>query len=209
MIVGGVGMKIGIICGSQRAKSQTSKVGKYIETSLNLEGVSTYLVDLSVESLPNFDDSFWYEKNGPLQTQWAPIAKELQACAGFVVITPDWHGMVPSSLKNLFLYSSVAEMGNKPGLIVAVSSTVGGYQPVTELRISSFKNNRICWIPDHIIVRNVKTCLNDFNEPEGKDDLYIRNRLQHSLAILKEYSKALEVMRASKVTDYETYQYGM
>lgn len=202
-------MKIGIICGSQRAKSQTSKVGKYIEVKLTAAGVSSYLIDLGVEPLANFDDSFWYEKNGPLQTQWQPVADGLKSCDGFVVITPDWHGMVPSCLKNLFLFAGVTEMANKPGLIVSVSSTVGGYLPVAELRISSYKNNRICWIPDHIIVRNVKTCLNDTQQAEGKDDIYIRDRIQHSLALLIEYTRALEVVRSSKVADYDTYQYGM
>ncbi|MEO9946076.1 NAD(P)H-dependent oxidoreductase [Paraglaciecola sp.] len=202
-------MKIGIICGSQRANSQTSKVGNYIEAKLNAAGVSSYLIDLGVEPLPSFEDSFWYEKNGTLQAKWQPVADELKSCDGFVVVTPDWHGMVPSCLKNLFLFASAAEMANKPGLIVAVSSTVGGYLPVAELRISSYKNNRICWIPDHIIIRNVKTCLNDTEQAEGKDDMYIRARLQHSLSLLTEYARALDMVRLSKVADYDTYQYGM
>ena len=126
-----------------------------------------------------------------------------------MVITPDWHGMVPSCLKNLFLFSSYDEMANKPGLIVAISSATGGYLPVAELRISSYKNNRICWIPDHIIVRNVKGCMNDTDLAEGKDDIYIRARLKHSMNILLEYTSALGAVRQSQVTEYETYQYGM
>jgi NAD(P)H-dependent FMN reductase len=202
-------MKIGIICGSQRVKSQTSKVGIYIRETLISQGSDTYFLDLGKDPLPNFDDSFWYEKNGALQIAWQPIAKELQSCDGFVVITPDWHGMVPSCLKNLLLFSGTTEMANKPGLIVAISSTVGGYLPVAELRISSYKNNRICWIPDHIIVRNVKGCMNDTLPSEDKDDIYIRARLNHSLDLLGEYAKALVAVRNSKVADYATYQYGM
>ncbi|WP_342806153.1 NAD(P)H-dependent oxidoreductase [Alteromonas sp. M12] len=202
-------MKIGIICGSQRAKSQTSKVGLYIQQTLNSQDVNTFLLDLGKQPLANFDDSFWYEKQGSLQTAWQPIAKELQSCDGFIVLTPDWHGMVPSCLKNFFLFSSAAEMANKPGLIVAISASVGGYLPVAELRISSYKNNRICWIPDHIIVRNVKLCMNDTNPPENQDDIYIRTRLQHSINLLTEYAKALSAVRNSQVADYKTYQYGM
>jgi NAD(P)H-dependent FMN reductase len=202
-------MKIGIICGSQRAKSQTNKVGRYIKKTLASMGCDTYLIDLGEKPLPNFDDSFWYESNGTLQAAWRPIATELQSCDGFVVITPDWHGMVPSCLKNMLLYSGTDEMGNKPALIVAISSATGGYLPVAELRISSYKNNRVCWIPDHIIVRNVKDCMNNTNPAETKDDIYIRARLQHSINILLEYANALGIVRESQVTEYEIYKYGM
>ena len=202
-------MKIGIICGSQRVKSQTAKVGRFVQHSLNDKGIDTFLLDLGEHPLPNFDDTFWYEKQGSLQTAWQSVAEELQSCEGFIVLTPDWHGMVPSCLKNFFLYTGTAEMANKPGLIIAISSGVGGYLPVAELRISSYKNNRICWIPDHIIVRNVKNCMNDFAEPDGDDDSYIRARLSHSLSILIAYSHALGAVRESEITAYDTYQYGM
>ena len=42
-------------------------------------------------------------------------------------------------------------MAHKPGLIVTVSAGLGGSYPVTELRISSHKNTRLCYIPDHVL----------------------------------------------------------
>jgi NAD(P)H-dependent FMN reductase len=204
-----VSMKIAIICGSQRKKSQTSKVGHYVEQQLVSQGHDTFLLDLGKNPLANFDDTFWSEKNGPLQQAWKPISDELKSCDGLVVLTPDWHGMVPSVLKNFFLYCGVSETANKPGLIVALSASVGGYLPIAELRISSAKNNRICWIPDHIIVRNVKSCCNSPTPSENSDDIYIQARLQHSLNLLLEYAKALGQVRQSNVADYGTYQFGM
>ena len=41
---------------------------------------------------------------------------------------------------------------------------------VAELRASSYKNNRLCYIPENLIVRNVGSVLNDddsLNDPEA------------------------------------------
>lgn len=202
-------MKIGIICGSQRRGSQTAKVGLFIQQQLVNQQIDTFMLDLGEAPMTNFDDSFWYEPQGALQQEWLPISSQLRDCDGFIVITPDWHGMVPSCLKNFFLFCDVNEMANKPGLIIALSAAVGGYLPIAELRISSSKNNRLCWIPDHLIIRNVKHCLNDQNEPEHSDDIYIRARLTHSMGILIEYAKALQSVRQSQVANYKVYKFGM
>ncbi len=45
-----------------------------------------------------------------LQKIWEPYAKRLQAADGFVVVSPEWHGMVPAGLKNFFLYCSPKEV---------------------------------------------------------------------------------------------------
>ncbi len=63
---------------------------------------------------------------------------------------------VPAGLKNFFLMFSRFELGHKPAMIVAVSSGDGGAYPVAELRMSSYKNNRICYIPEQLNLRNVE-----------------------------------------------------
>ncbi|WP_345426038.1 NAD(P)H-dependent oxidoreductase [Halioxenophilus aromaticivorans] len=202
-------MKIAIICGSQRQNSQTRKVGGTLQQLLETRGVASYLLDLATLELPHFDDSFWKQPDGALQQQWQPIGDQLSECEALIVIAPDWHGMAPSVLKNFFLYCGTSEVANKPGLLIGVSVSSGGHLPVTELRISSAKNNRICWIPDHLIVRNVKQCLNSAEASEFKDDLYIHARVKHSLDLLTEYANALQLVRDSGVADYKTYPYGM
>ena len=67
--------------------------------------------------------------------------------------------MVPAGLKNFFLCFGRNELAHKPGLIVGVSSADGGVYPVAELRMSSYKNSRICYIPEQLIVRNVESVL--------------------------------------------------
>ncbi|GGF70642.1 NADPH-dependent FMN reductase [Alteromonas lipolytica] len=202
-------MKIAIICGSQRPRSQTAKVGHYLVNLLQAKDIETVLWDLGEAPLSHFDDTFWSEPQGALQQAWQPYREALTECDALIALTPDWHGMVPSVLKNFFLYCGTAETANKPGLIVSVSSASGGYLPVAELRISSSKNNRICWIPDHLVVRNVKQCFNAPEPGEEKDDQYIQARTLHSLRLLIEYAKALKLVRDSEVADYKTYPFGM
>jgi hypothetical protein len=102
------------------------------------------------------------------------------------------------------------ELAHKPALIVTVSSGDGGAYPVAELRMSSYKNNRICYIPEQIIVRNVESVLNDDPEKNNPSaDSYFRERTGYALAILKEYAHALTQVRASGATDLSKFKNGM
>ena len=202
-------MKIGIIIGSHRSKSQSGKVARFVKTILT-EGAtaaSVFTLDLAEKKLPLWDEGVW-SGDPEWKKIWDPIAGELKACDGFVVISPEYHGMVPSALKNFFLLAGKDELGHKPGLIVAVSSGRGGSYPVTELRTSSYKNSRLNWIPEHMIVRNSEQVLNA-PQAVGEDDQFARERLQYCLKLLIEYSKALKLVRASGVVDFKTHPNGM
>jgi NAD(P)H-dependent FMN reductase len=134
----------------------------------------------------------------------------LRLCDAFVIISPEWGGMVPAGLKNFFLYCENSEVGHKPALLVSVSSGRGGHYPIAELRMSSYKNNHLCYTPDHVVVSGVKDVLNDdkMNE-ENKNDYYIKKRLEYSLNMLVVYAKAFIKIRESENIDFETYPYGM
>jgi hypothetical protein len=102
------------------------------------------------------------------------------------------------------------ELAHKPALIVTVSSADGGAYPVAELRMSSYKNNRLCYIPEQVIVRNVESVLNDDAEKNNPDaDSYFRERIAYALGILKEYSLALRAVRASGAASLEIFKNGM
>ena len=191
-------MKITIISGSHRNPSQSEKVARHIEKTLQQEqGVDTWLYALADNPLPLWDQTIWEDDQ-----QWkdllAPIREQLESSDGFVIVSPEWHGQVPSGLKNFFLLFNRFELGHKPALIVAVSSADGGAYPVAELRMSSYKNNRICYIPEQVIVRNVEGVLNDNAEDNNQEaDSYFRERISWSLEILKAYAEAMKPMRES------------
>jgi hypothetical protein len=76
--------------------------------------------------------------------------------------------------------------------------------------MSSYKNSRICYIPDHVIVRHVEKVLNNNGEDnDTRSDPYIRERLQWSLNVLKQYALALKQVRESGVTHSDKFKNGM
>ncbi|UCB55556.1 MAG: NAD(P)H-dependent oxidoreductase [Thiotrichales bacterium] len=203
-------MKIAIISGSHRDPSQSEKVARYVEQTLQQEqGVDTWLYTLANNPLPLWDQSLW-EDNAEWNERLAPIRDRLTSSDGFIIVSPEWHGQVPAGLKNFFLLFNRFELGHKPAMIVTVSSADGGSYPVAELRMSSYKNNRICYIPEHVIVRNVEKVLNDKAEDNDQAaDAYFRERISWALAILKGYAQALKPMRESVQVHHDKFGNGM
>lgn len=202
-------MKITVVSGSHRENSQSEKVGKFVQTTLEAQGHEAYLFSLAGNPLPLWDEGIW---NG--EEKWqallTPISEELAASDAFVIIAPEWHGQVPAGLKNFFLMWGRGELAHKPALIIAVSASDGGAYPVAELRMSSYKNNRLCYMPEHVIVRNVESVLNDDPAQNNEEtDQYFRDRISWSLELLAGYGKALKGMRSSVTTFKEEFPFGM
>jgi hypothetical protein len=119
--------------------------------------------------------------------------------------------MAPAGLKNFFLmWTAGGELAHKPALIVTVSTADGGSFPVAELRMSSYKNSRICYLPEHLIIRYADTVFNEDpaqNKPSAQE--YFENRLAYCLTMLREYALAFQQIRASGKTSLATYTSGM
>jgi NAD(P)H-dependent FMN reductase len=202
-------MKFFILSGSHRAEAQTLKVAKYVQAVLTSEhpGAEVRLYSLSGNPLPLWDETV----GGAPDALWDPISKELQAADALVIVTPEWSGMATPGVKNFLLNCTAAEIGHKPGLIVTVSATRGGSYPVAELRMSGTKNNRLCWIPEHVIIHHAEQNLNapDSTPDLTKEDAMQRQRLRYALRILAEYGKALAGVRTSGTVDHKTFRSGM
>jgi azobenzene reductase len=202
-------MRIVIVSGSHRQNSQSLRVSKYLEGRIAALGknVSTDIVELTGNPLPLWDESMW-QASSDLQKQWQPYSERLKAADGFVIVSPEWSGMSPAGLKNFFLYCSMAEIGHKAALITTVSAGLGGAFPVNELRTSSYKNTRLCYIPEHLIIRNVEHIFVG-DAPASKEDEYLRARADFALKILLEYVAALKPVRDSGVTVNQRFSSGM
>ena len=110
--------------------------------------------------------------------------------------------------KNLFLYCSPKDVVHKPGLIVGVSSSRGGSYPIDELRHRSYKNSRICYIPEHLLVREAeKMFVGD--TAADKDDEYLRGRADFALRNLLTSATALKPAREGGVLFDKNYPNGM
>lgn len=204
-------MKITIISGSHRNPSQSEKVARYMAKTFQAEhdDIEAHVYTLADNPLPLWDQTLW-EDNEEWNQRLAPLKKQLSESDGFVIISPEWHGQVPAGLKNFFLMFNRFELGHKPALIVTVSSGDGGAYPVAELRMSSYKNNRICYIPEQLVLRNVESILNE-NETDNKPetDTYFKERISWTLGILKGYAVALKTMREKTQIHHDKFGNGM
>ncbi len=204
-------MKITIISGSHRNPSQSEKVANYINNTFSSElpEVKSSIYSLADNPLPLWDQTVW-ENDEEWNQRLAPVKKQLSESDGFVIISPEWHGQVPSGLKNFFLLFNRFELGHKPALIVTLSSGDGGAYPIAELRMSSYKNNRLCYIPEHVILRHVESILNE-NEADNNADsnAYFKERILWTLNILVGYTKALMLMRENTQIHHDKFGNGM
>ena len=206
-------MKITIINGSQRheANSQSLKVANYIADVLKKERIcqQTHLISMVDKPYPLWDEGIW-DGDEDWKNLIEPIAEELKSSDGFVIIVPEYHGMAPAALKNFLLMHNKDQIGHKPALLVGVSSSDGGAYSIAEMRMNSSKNNRLCYIPEQLIIRHVESVLNKDAANNNSDaDAYFKERIVFALGVLHEYAVALKQVRKSNVTDNDKFRNGM
>lgn len=192
-------MKIVIISGSNRRNSQSIRISNILFQKLSFLNINVSLVNLEKENFPFWQDDY-DNLVSPHKKAFEKTSLLLKDAEGFIFVVPEWGGMVPSQVKNIFLLSSNNELAHKPGLIVSLSESMGGAYPIAELRSFSYKNTKICWIPEHVIIRKVKEFFPDTDER-------LDSRLDYSCKMLVEYSKALKPVR--NAADLKTFKNGM
>ena len=185
-------LNIALVAGSSRSNSQSGKVARFLRQRLiqlgHTDDAQSNVIDLGLAPLP-----LWPADNtGP----WGLYSKQLAAADAVVIISPEWNGMACPALKNFFLYAGLSELGHKPALLVGVSAGLGGAYPITELRASSYKNSRILYLPEQLIIRNVESMFNS-ECPSNENDMRIRARADWALHILCQYNDALRTIRTA------------
>lgn len=197
-------LNVALVAGSSRRNSQSAKVAGFLRQRLIELGLTSTeqgsLLDLGERPLP-----LWpADDNGP----WSEYQQLLQAADAVVIIAPEWNGMAGPAIKNFFLFAGKSELAHKPGLLVGVSSGIGGAYPISELRASGYKNCRLCYLPEHLIVRHVEKVLNG-SDVTSDDDQRLRNRINFALDIFAKYGEALKPVRASIDIDQPAFATGM
>lgn len=204
-------MKSVIVSGSHRKNSQSYKVSEWLSQALSHKtgDHSAEIIDLAHDVFPLWEESAW-KKESDLARSVAPHLECVEHADSIILVAPEWGGMVTAALKNFLLYISSQHTAHKPCLIVGVSSGRGGSYPVSELRMSGFKNNRMVFIPDHLIIQDVQDVMNDHDLVKGeKDDLYIKDRANYTLDVLIAYSDSLKSMRDNNNLRNKLYPFGM
>lgn len=214
-------MKLVIISGSQRKPSQSAKVAEFLRSH------SQVFDEVNHIELCHFDLPFWdgdEDSKTKDSSAWQYISQQLIHADAFILITPEWGGMATPILKNFLLMATTAETGHKPALLVSVVNGISGAYPIAELRMNALKNNKLVAVPDHLIIRNVEEVLNtteeniDIGNTETENtleqrDTNLRHRIEYSLEMLHQYSKALATIRNYQTSNLypkqQEYAYGM
>lgn len=123
-----------------------------------------------------------------------------------ILITPEWHGMATPALKNFLLLSTDEELAHKPVLLVSVSASVNGVYPISELRMTGNKNNHACFLPDHLIFRNVEELITTDHQCT---DQAMHQRNQYTMTLLASYARALAPVHRDMVALGKAFRYGM
>ena len=199
-------MKITLISGSHRLDSQSAKIAAAVFAAVakKYPKHAVQAVDLATAGLPMWDMALSPEQQGVVKA----LGTTLSESDALVVISPEWHGMVPAALKNFFLHYSRGQLAHKPALIISVSASDGGAYPIMELRSSSYKNSRICYLPEHLIVRHVGSVFNPDGDNDAKPQAYLEKRLNYCLELLNSYGLAFSQLR-SQMPDGTDYPNGM
>lgn len=196
-------LNIVLIAGSSQVESQSAKVADYLAGRLQaLQLCATpKIIDLGRAPLP-----LWPAKDD--QGIWADHGALLREADALVVLSPEWHGMACPALKNLFVHAGYRELGHKPALLVGISAGQGGAYPLSELRASSYKNCRICYLPEQLIVRQVESVMNGADAIDV-EDRRIRHRADWSLKVLAEYAGAMAGLNQRLRPDDPEFANGM
>jgi NAD(P)H-dependent FMN reductase len=202
-------MKYVVISGSHRENSQSEKVSNWLLRQLEKRNNHVELLNLSRNPFPLWNQSFW-ESGSDLQKLMQPTIDLLKIADGLIIVSPEWGGMVPAGLKNLLLYLGQDIIGHKPCLLVGISAVKGGSYPIVELRMSGYKNSKMVYIPDHLVIQEVTGVLNDDTlETDNKADAYIKKRALFSLDVLETYTKTFISIRENKEIFNTDYKFGM
>lgn len=192
-------MNFAVVVASHQKKSNSLKVANYIDHLLNLQDKSQ-VVDLRDADLPVWTPEVF--ESDDVAARWKKIDSILKASDGFVFVTPEYGGMAAPILKNFFLFAGSSQLSHKPGLLVSVSIGLGGSYPIAELKMSSTKNNRLCYVPDHVIVRYAGNVLNE-KEAVDDSDKVTRSRIADGIQTLRAYTEALLQMRKKNTLSSE------
>ena len=198
-------MKALIVSGSHRAQSQSGRVAKTLcQHFLPAHFSSITIHDLSEMDLPFWDEAVWDDAS-PWDAKLERVRRDQREADALIFVCPEWNGMAPPRLKNYFLFGDTGSLEDKPALIVAISAGVGGAYVVSELRSSGSKNTKLCYIPDHVIIRDVENSLTTAPQFAGDP---IAERCRYAIRKLARYADALSEVR-SQGSEAGAYPYGM
>jgi NAD(P)H-dependent FMN reductase len=157
---------ISIISSSIRIERKSHRVALYFQKYLLENNLATVeIIDLKEFSFPLFTERLKYQEN-PAQNV-LDFATKIKYSNGIIIVTPEYNGGYPASLKNIIdlLYE---EWDHKPvGISTVSKGDFGGSQAIISLQFSLWKMK--AWtISATYPVANVSETFNEIGIPKNK-----------------------------------------
>ena len=158
--------KIVIISSSIRPDRKSHRVALYFENYMvDNHLAEAEILDLQKCNFPIFDEPLEQQKVPNLQA--LEFAEKIESAEGIIIVTPEYNGSIPASLKNAIdlLYE---EWRHKPIALVTVSAgPFGGSQAMVALQFILWKMK--AWtIPEMFSVPNVTETYSELGVPKDK-----------------------------------------
>lgn len=113
--------KIGVLAGSLRRDSYSKAVARAL-AGLAPDGLELKFIEIG--DLPLYNEDL-DDGEVPVPAPWARFRSELDACDGFIFVTPEYNRSIPAALKNALDVGSrpygQSKWGGKPGGIISVT----------------------------------------------------------------------------------------
>lgn len=159
--------KIAIISASIRKGRKSHNVALYFENYLAQKQLAdAEIIDLDKYNFPLFEERLRLIEN-PTEEMLA-FAKKITAADGIIIVTPEYNGGYPASLKNIIdlLY---AEWKRKPiGIATVSAGPFGGSQVLTSLQFTLWKIGALV-VPAMFPVPTVEKAFNDDGTPTDRE----------------------------------------
>ena len=197
-----------IIAGSYRSKSESLRISHWLNHEFYQDQAE--LIDLHSLALPLWDGQ---SLNDPkLIAAVEHWQQKIEHARQLIIVTPEWHGSAPAALKNALQWSQPGALAHKPCLLVGISAAVGGAFAISDMRASCYKNNRLLFLPEHIILRNVTDLWSDTDldcQTAREQETYLYDRFQYALTQLSAYAEALDGIRPNLLEGLKKFPNGM
>lgn len=179
-------MHIVVISGSVRDGRRSHRVAVHLHQAAVSAGHSAELLDLKAYGFPLFRERL-REQREPLP-EAVDFADRVAKADGVVVVTPEYNGGFPASVKNA-VDLMVDEWRRKPVAICTVSNgSFGGNQAITALVFTLWKMK--AWVVAHMPVPRVQESFDEAGTPVDADGWAKR-----SGQLIQELSWAMEARR--------------
>ncbi len=159
-------MKLAIISSSVRTGRNSHRVALFLKNYIETKALGTVeILDLTAYQFPLFEERLKYLQT-PAQTT-LDFAGKIQAAEGVIIVTPEYNGGYPASLKNV-IDLLTDEWKRKPVAIATVSTgNFAGMNVITALQFTLWKIQ--AWtVPALFPVSKVEEAFNELGTPSDK-----------------------------------------